>query len=238
MHPDPEPPLPATSNGITRERLHDGSLMAALRASAPPGTRFLSDPELAASLEEALQGHRGEEDLHLFGYGSLMWNPAFHFVDSSKACVQGWHRRFCLWLHMARGSLQQPGLMLALDRGGACQGVAFRIAAANVREELMLLWRREMLSGAYEPRWVTALVNGTRQRALTFVVNRRHERYVRTLSSEQVAHHLSTARGSLGTNLAYFESTCAALQALGIQDAAIARLRCALDRQSKTPGCS
>jgi cation transport protein ChaC len=229
MNAVPEPP--AHAMGITRDRLHDGSLTAALRASAPPGTKFLSDAELAASLDLTLQEHRSDEDLFVFGYGSLMWNPAFHFADASKASVQGWHRRFCLWLYMARGSLQTPGLMLALDRGGACRGVAFRIPAQCVRDELILLWRREMLSGAYQPRWVTALVNGTRQRALTFVVNRRHERYVRKLSSEQVAHHLSTAHGSLGTNLAYFESTCAALQSLGIKDAAITRLRCAIDRR-------
>ena len=90
----------------------------------------------------------------LFAYGSLMWNPAFHHTETVQGRVHGWSRKFCLWLHMARGSPDAPGLMLALDRGGACHGMAFRIAAAEVRQELRLLWRREMLTGAYETRWV------------------------------------------------------------------------------------
>ena len=115
---------------ITREALRDGSLLAAARRLMPPGTEFLSDTEIEADLDARLAQHaRG--DVWLFGYGSLMWNPAIEFAESRAGAVHGWHRRFCLWLHGGRGSPENPGLMLALDRGGRCAGLLFRIPAAE-----------------------------------------------------------------------------------------------------------
>lgn len=145
---------------ITRDALLDGSLAEAFRANAPPGMKVRSQAELDHSLEQTLAGRDPREDVLVFGYGSLMWNPAFEHADMAKAYVHGWSRRFCLRLVMGRGSPDQPGLMLALDRGGACYGLAFRIPAEQARHELRLLWRREMLSGAYEARWVGAALNG------------------------------------------------------------------------------
>jgi cation transport protein ChaC len=226
-------PLQSTSSlpgdtELSRDRLIDGSLIAALRASAPAGITLRTDEELERSLERTLKGHASGADIHVFGYGSLMWNPAFRHVDAAKARVRGWRRSFCLWLRMARGSPSKPGLMLALDRGGSCGGVVFRIPAASVRYELMLLWRREMLSGAYEARWITALVEGRPRRALTFVANRAHERYVPDLRADQVAHFISTGEGSLGTCAAYFEKMMAALAHLEIRDAGMERVGVAL----------
>ena len=222
------PPEPCPNFAITRENLFDGSLMSALRATAPPGTTMRSPAELEASLDAALSGRQGDADIHVFGYGSLMWNPAIHFVESMRAGVQGWHRRFCLRLFMARGSLQTPGLMLALDQGGSCDGVVFRIAAERAREELSVLWQREMLSGAYHARWIEATTPAGPVSALTFVANREHPRYAGELSDDEAAHFIATGRGSLGSCADYFENTVASLRDLGIEDASIARLMLAL----------
>lgn len=233
--PTPKLLFPAVDGPLTRERLHDGSLLAALRASAPPGMVLRSDEELAASLDETLAMHPADEPLWLFGYGSLMWNPAIHYLDALPATVRGWSRRFCLWLYTARGTPEQPGLMLALDRGGGCRGIGFRIAPEQVRTELTLLWRREMLGGTYDARWVQADIGGQRSRALTFVANRRHPRYAGALQPEEAVRHIASAAGSLGSCRAYFDQTVAALDRLAIRDAAIERLRAALAQLPSAP---
>jgi glutathione-specific gamma-glutamylcyclotransferase len=114
---------------ITRAGLRDGSLLASARLEMPPGTALVSDAEIEADLDAALTRHPRGEDIWLFGYGSLMWNPAIEFVERRAGTVRGWHRSFRLWLHMGRGSPDNPGLMLALDRGGSCVGMLFRIPA-------------------------------------------------------------------------------------------------------------
>jgi cation transport protein ChaC len=227
--PSPADPQPLR---VTRDALHDGSLLAAIRASAPPGTRLRDEAELQRSLADTLKGHDPQTDVHVFGYGSLMWNPAFHHAEAMAAKVRGWHRAFRLWIYMARGTPSEPGLMLALDRGGACRGMLFRIDAAHAQAELSLLWRREMLSGAYEARWVRADGPCGPVRALTFVANRKHERYVAHLTGDEIAHYLATGKGSLGTCLAYFESMAATLARMGIRDAAIERVRRAVQRRA------
>lgn len=210
---------------VTRHPLCDGSMRAALRAAAPPAAGLRSEAELEATLAEALREHDEAEDLHVFGYGSLMWNPGLDVLGSSVARVPGWHRRFSLRLMFGRGSPEAPGAMLALDRGGACRGKLYRIAAAKVRDELQLLWRREMLGGAYEARWVRAWSEGRWLRALTFVAARCHQRYIGGLPVDAVAQLVCTGRGMLGSSRDYFDSTVAALGALGIRDAGIERLR-------------
>jgi cation transport protein ChaC len=138
--------------------------------------------------------------------------------------VYGWHRKFCLHLTSGRGSPEQPGLMLALDRGGACVGVSLRIPAAILREELALVWRREMFSGAYEARWLAGRVGGEPARLLTFVANRAQPRYIGTLDEAEIVRRLAHARGHLGSGREYLEHTVAALQARGLHDAKMQRL--------------
>jgi cation transport protein ChaC len=212
---------------LTRERLRETPLDT-LFTDLPPNIRIRSDLELRTSLEETLEGHGPDIDVHVFGYGSLMWNPAFEFSDSVRARVPGWHRRFCLRLIVARGTPSVPGAMLALDRGGSCDGMLFRIPAAKAFEELQLLWKREMATGAYEARWLTVRVGKRQVRALTFVVNRRHERYIGGLPIGQIAHMICTGEGVLGTNRAYFEDMLRSLAAMGVRDAGMERLRSAI----------
>ena len=134
----------------------------------------------------------------VFGYGSLIWNPAFHFTDRVVGTVYGFHRRFCLWTHLGRGCPERPGLVLGLERGGSCRGVAYHIAPDAAMEELDIVWRREMLSDAYVPRWVAVRTPMATVRAITFTINHAHERYARDLSDDEAAAAIAGASGFLG----------------------------------------
>lgn len=228
--------IPASEYAMTRDRLAQGTLLHALRANPPAGVRMRSDAELEQTLRATLDRHDRGHDLHVFGYGSLMWNPALDVVDSFVARVAGWHRRFCLRLLIGRGTVERPGAMLALDRGGACNGILYRIDAAKVEAELWLLWRREMLADSYNPRWVAATAGGRQVRALTFVVDRTHDRYLGGYPLDHIAHLIRTGRGPLGTSRAYFDSTVQALARLGLRDAGIERLRRALGDADEAGG--
>ncbi|MDM0049963.1 gamma-glutamylcyclotransferase [Variovorax sp. J22R24] len=215
---------------LTRQRLAAGSLIEEMRADPPSGVRFRTDAEMEESLQAILRDHDPSQDLHVFGYGSLMWNPAMDAAHASLVHVQGWHRSFCLRSFLGRGSPQAPGAMLGLDNGGACRGLLFRIEAAKVPAELKLLWRREMFPGAYDARWIQVRGAPGAHRALTFVVNRRHERYIGRHPVAEVARLIRTGHGSLGTSLAYFDATIDALSRFGIRDAGMERLRVELAR--------
>jgi cation transport protein ChaC len=209
---------------ITREALADGSMLARVRATLLPGMVVRSDAEIEASLDATLASHDPAADVWVFGYGSLMWNPAFAFAEQQTGVIRGYHRRFCLWLEMGRGSPANPGLMLALDRGGVCRGIAFRLPAAQARQELLLIWRREMFGTAYLARWVQVRMVGGSASAITFVVNRAHPRYAGKLTDAQAARHIATAAGSLGSCASYLENTIASLQGLGIRDTGMQRI--------------
>ncbi|WP_297489652.1 gamma-glutamylcyclotransferase [Acidocella sp.] len=223
---------------ITREALVDGSLTEFQRrhAAIHPDMRWRSEAEMAELLDAILSAHDTAEDLWVFGYGSLIWNPAFNHAERACALLRGWHRRFCLKIYVGRGTPRTPGLMLALDQGGACRGVAFRIAAAQVREELGLLWQREMFGGAYNARWVTlescaeaaSVVKGGKFRALTFVINPAHPRYTRAFSVAETAVLIASGCGELGTCREYLENTVAHLRELGVRDSNLARIMAAL----------
>ena len=222
----PEEPVPRVV--LTRDSLADGSHFEAVRRNLPPGMLLLDAPALEASLTRALQGHDPAADVMLFGYGSLMWNPAFHYIEAKSVLVRGWHRRFCLWSTIGRGSPHQPGLMLGLDRGGSCRGMLFRIDAKVARDELRLVWRREMSTGTYHPKWVTAEVDGRPQRALTFVVNRAHERYVGNLPINEAIGFIRRGCGRLGSCEEYFNALIAQLRSMSVRDTGMERLRAAL----------
>jgi glutathione-specific gamma-glutamylcyclotransferase len=203
---------------ITRESLRDGTLIEAARRRAAPGMRVRTDSEIETCLEAMLADHPQREDVWLFGYGSLMWNPAMHFAEHRGGRVLGWHRKYCLWLEGGRGSPENPGLMLALDRGGAAAGALFRVPADQARAELLLPFRRELFTYSYEARWVSVATREGPVRAVTFVVNRDGPRYVRRLELDRVAHHISTASGVLGSCIEYLHRTLESLDALGLSD--------------------
>lgn len=209
---------------ITADALRDGSLIAAARGRALADVSLRTDAEIEASLDAALASHPDGEDVWLFGYGSLMWNPAMHYVESQPGVVRGWHRSYCLWAHMGRGSPEAPGMMLALDRGGSSAGMLFRFAAATARAELLLPWRREMFTGAYLARWVRVDTPAGPVRAATFVANRAYPRYAGRLEEAVIAAHIAVASGSLGTCAEYLAHTLAVLRAHGRTDHRLERL--------------
>lgn len=212
---------------ITRETLIDGSFEAML-ARVDPDARLLSDAERCASIEALFSSRLGTEDVWVFAYGSLIWNPTFRFVERRVAVLRGWHRRFCLWTSLGRGTPERPGLMLGLERGGSCHGVVFRIAAAEAPLELDLLWRREMVSGAYCPRLISARTEEGPVSAVAFTINRRHPRYAGKLPEDAVAEVVGSAKGVLGPCAEYLVNTVDHLNALGLRDRGLERLRARL----------
>ena len=180
---------------------------------------FLSAEERDASLKDALDRYGPGDEAWVFAYGSLMWNPAIEFAERSAGSVEGWRRSFCFWTPMGRGTPELPGLMLALERGDGCQGLAYRLAPHQVRSELAILWNREMLSGVYQARWVpTKLRDGRVVNAVTFVVDTEHCQYCGDLSMERKAHHIAFAEGRRGACRDYLANTVAHARALGIHD--------------------
>jgi cation transport protein ChaC len=213
---------------LTRELLIDDSFIDSFKAQLPAGSIVRSSQELAASLDGFMSARDGLSDVHVFGYGSLMWNPVVDHVEVVRGRVHGWHRSFCIRSIAGRGSAETPGLMLALDRGGSCNGLVLRIAGAIAHQELSVIWRREMLSAVYDARWVDAVgADGIERRAITFVVNRSHARYVRGLTVEQMASMINAGRGALGSCRDYFDETMEKLDALGITDSTMESLRIA-----------
>jgi cation transport protein ChaC len=147
-----------------------------------------------------------------------MWNPAFHFAERRVARIYGYHRQFCLWARAGRGSPERPGLMLGIEPGGSCNGVAYRIAPELVSSELDVLWRREMNSKAYRATWVYARTRAGTVPALTFAVNRAHERYIGDLDLLTTARYLANGAGPLGLCCDYLFETVAHLRSLGLRD--------------------
>jgi cation transport protein ChaC len=229
-------PLALPAQPLRRHRLSDASLVAALRADPPPGLRCRSEAELEATLDAVLRAHDSSLDLHVFGYGSLMWDPAMDVLAGTIALVPGWHRRFCMRMIFGRGTPETPGVMLALDRGGSCHGVLYRIAADKVSAELRLLWRREMLAGSHDAGWVWAWAGGHWVRALSFVAIRDHERYIGGLPLDAIARLVRTGQGRFGNCRSYFDLTVQTLQRLGIRDVGIERLRRVVSRADREAG--
>jgi cation transport protein ChaC len=186
--------------------------------------RVCTDEERAESRAKLLADIGPDEDVWVFGYGSLMWNPAFDHAERRPALVRGWHRSFCLWTPMGRGTPDNPGLVLGLDRGGSCCGIAYRVAAADRETELPLLWRREMVADGYKPRWVNVRSRAGQMRAITWVINRQGDRYAGKLPMETLARHLATAEGRLGSSREYLENTIAHLDELGIRERPLHRV--------------
>jgi glutathione-specific gamma-glutamylcyclotransferase len=179
---------------------------------------MLTPEEREASRQSFLAAIPPGADSWVFGYGSLMWNPAIHVAETRPGVLHGYHRWFSLTMMMGRGTPECPGLMLVLDRGGSCRGLVHRIAAADVESELRILWMREMLGGAYRPRWVTVRTQTGPVQAITFVANPAHPRYCGKLPHDRVVERIAHAAGNLGTNRYYLFKLVEHLDMLGIAD--------------------
>ena len=203
---------------LTRETILDGSLHASSRALLGSKVRFMSDAERVRQVREMLARAPDPARVWVFGYGSLIWNPAFHFAERRTAFIYGYHRQFCLWAWAGRGSPQQPGLMLAMERGGSCHGVAYRLHRRQTESELDVVWRREMGAMAYLPIWVKVRTPQGIEHAVAFIANRAHERYIADLDQRETTRLLANGSGPLGHCRDYLYDTVAHLRALGIRD--------------------
>ncbi|MFY3131224.1 gamma-glutamylcyclotransferase [Achromobacter ruhlandii] len=185
--------------------------------AVPAGCAGLAKTQ-PASVEELLVGWNGTDDLWVFAYGSLIWHPGFAWRERRLATVRGYHRSLCLWSHDHRGSPDNPGLVFGLDRGGCCRGVAFQIAADDVPVVFQALWRREMVTGAYTPRWLTCHTEQAPVRGLVFLLNRACQEYAADLSDDRLLASVRNAVGNSGPCLDYVVETEKALRAHGIDD--------------------
>ncbi len=184
---------------------------------------------VAAAMTETLETHEklhGGGDLWVFGYGSLMWRPEMDYAERRLARLEGWHRRFCLWQWRYRGSRENPGMMLALDAGGDCTGVCFRLAGGDgLAERLTPVWWREMRGLAYAPRFVTCDTDQGPLNALTFVANRQAPRYAGHLDDETLARNIARACGATGPSAEYLLETWLHCREVGIDDPMLDRLQ-------------
>ena len=196
-----------------------------IRAAGWPEGWRLSDEVIEASRLAVLGDHKAEDDLWIYSYGSLMWDPGFHFAEVRLADVEGYQRRFTLKINLGRGSQDHPALMLSLEpQQGRCHGLAFRIAASSVHAETAILWRREMLRGGYVPAMVPMATPQGPITALAFVSNRSHPGYVGELPLAETASIIASGKGVLGTNREYLAQLATQLQALGIEDPYVEQL--------------
>ncbi|AFJ46974.1 cation transport protein ChaC [Shimwellia blattae DSM 4481 = NBRC 105725] len=178
-----------------------------------------SPEQRAASLAATLACRPDSGPVWIFGYGSLMWNPAMVYDDACTGTLEGWHRAFCLRLTAGRGTACQPGRMLALKQGGRTTGLAYRIPQEDTAQELTLLWKREMITGCYLPTWCRLTLDDGREiHALVFIMDPRHPQYEADTRPQVIAPLIARASGPLGTNAQYLFSLEAQLKKLGMAD--------------------
>ncbi len=165
-------------------------------------------------------------DLYVFAYGSLMWDPGFRFVERHFGLLRGDHRAFCIYSHHYRGTSQSPGLVLGLDRGGACRGIVYRVAAADDKEVRAYLWEREIGNdGVYVEKQLPVLLDdGVSVAALTYVADRAHPQYAGRLSDEQLVPLIKSGVGVKGRCLDYCANTVKHLEELGFRETSLHKL--------------
>jgi cation transport protein ChaC len=201
-----------------------------------PALAYHTDEDYDAVVRGLMAMHPGGLDAWLFAYGSLIWRPELEHVEARRGTARGWHRSFCFRIERFRGTREQPGLMMSLDRGGQCQGVVFRLAVDNLEGQLGRLVRREMTVKPPNnlPRWITVETDQGPLRALAFVMNRQSRFYTGRLPPEQVADMLARACGHSGSCAEYLHNTVAHLEEHGIRDRNLWRLQ-ALVAERITP---
>ena len=168
-----------------------------------------------------------DHDLWLFAYGSLMWRPGLAFEEAQRARLTGYRRCFSIYSVHHRGTPERLGMVLGLDRGGVCEGIAYRIAARDVDATRRYLRSRELINGVYrEALLPVELEREPRDEvtALTYIVERAHPNYAHRLPLATQARLIKGAKGLSGANLDYLVSTVRHLRELGIRERDLERL--------------
>lgn len=183
--------------------------------------------ELDDSLVSSGQGLSSNQGLWVFGYGSLMWRPEFSYQHKVKGRCAGLQRSFCVRSVHHRGSYAQPGLVLGLDRGGACDGVLFYVPPRQALQTLTYLRKREQVTRVYKELYMPVeLLDGSGRvcRALCYVADRGHKQYIGSLSVQRKADIIKRCVGRSGKNIDYFLSTLRHMDELGFYDAELKRI--------------
>ena len=210
----------AEENKLSRQAILDGHIRR-LAESRPGAIRLMSDEDRVLAIREALSQAPSLNDVWIFAYGSLIWNPAIHFAEREKVLVDGFHRSFCFWTVLGRGCEENPGLMMGLEPGRSSNGLAYRIDADDLDTELDILFRRELMSYVYKPTWVDATLAESPDKTikvLAFVVDPEHERFCGELDESTLVRHIATASGPLGRNCDYLFQLTEHLRELGFTD--------------------
>ena len=202
--------------------------------------------ELSAQERAALVAGRGVflermaqmTPIWVFAYGSLLWNPGFDFAERLHARVTGWRRNFCLLSNRYRGTPQQPGLVLALDKGGVCDGIVYRLPDAERQSILAYLWDREMITGAYCPITVRARTCAGAKSAISFAINRDHRQYAGALGVREKVKLIARGYGENGPNRDYVFSTAAYLRAIAVECEEVNSIAAALQAGDSIDNCA
>lgn len=184
-----------------------------------PGSVDHTAEEFSAMADD-LVAAENPQDLWIFAYGSLIWNPEFEFVESRPAIARGWHRSFCITMTRWRGTRDLPTLMMALDRGGTCNGIVYRLSGADHPSQVARLLEREIDGNppTNVPRWITVATEGGSIRALTFVADRKGPAYAGRRDLDEVASVLARAAGHWGSAATYLYRTVSKLDEHRIYD--------------------
>lgn len=175
----------------------------------------------------------GADDLWVFGYGSLMWRPGFPYLERRHAHLHGYHRSLCVFSHVHRGTPENPGLVMGLDRGGRCHGVAFRVAREEAEATVHYLREREQVTTVYLERHLPVrLDDGRKVAALGYVVDKAHGQYAGRLSFDEVLRLVRQGEGVSGRNPDYVRSTHEHLLGMGVVDPLLERIMRTLDQDS------
>jgi cation transport protein ChaC len=187
--------------------------------------------------QEQSESEPSDHDLWVFGYGSLMWRPGFDFIEQVPARLIGEHRALCVYSFDHRGTPEKPGLVLGLDRGGACRGIAFRVRGEQRRATIEYLRGREQTTNVYrEVMRSVWLENAARDRvsALTYVVDRGHVQYAGRLTLADQLHYVRQGHGRSGANRDYVLATVKAIEAQGCRDQQLHQLATMLHEGATT----
>lgn len=167
---------------------------------------------------------RKPRDVWVFGYGSLMWNPKFPYLEMVPARLSGYHRSLCIYSRVHRGTLEVPGIVVGLDRGGSCQGRAFRIEGITAPAVLGYLDERELVGYAYRRVCMRTDIPGGTVKAWTYVADHKHSQYAGKLSPQECVEFVLQGAGMSGTSLEYLETMVTHLREQGIEDKLLQRI--------------
>ena len=208
---------------LNRQNIKDDKLRKIARKHGF-GDKLLDEKALLNSRRKLIPDNF-KDDVWLFGYGSLIWNPVIEPIEKRNVKIYGYRRKYCLKSEMGRGSKDFPGLVLGLNAGGSTLGQALKINKKFAPHELDLIWRREMITGAYIPKILKGHSAKGKINMIVFVINKSHENYLCSISEAKTALIISKAQGYLGTACEYLNKTCESLKNLGIHDSYLERLQ-------------